>query len=68
MHIICDKQVLNDALSICLHAVSGKSMIEALEGVLITAGAKTVTITGYDMQMSMKNHSNAKASKQAPAS
>ncbi len=54
MHIICDKQVLNDALSICLHAVSGKSMIEALEGVLITAGAKTVTITGYDMQMSIE--------------
>ena len=37
MKFTCEKAVLNEAISICIHAVATKSTIAVLEGLLITA-------------------------------
>lgn len=51
MKIICDKAVLVDAVSNVSRAVSPKSPIPALEGVLIRAGEQKVTLVGYDLEL-----------------
>ena len=37
MKFSCEKELLNDAISHCLHAVAAKSSIPVLEGILIQA-------------------------------
>lgn len=54
MHITCDKTILSDVLSICVHAVASKSSIPALEGILINADQEKITISGYNTQMSIQ--------------
>ena len=43
MHVICDKNALSDALSVCVHAVASKSPIPALEGVLFSVNKEKIT-------------------------
>ena len=54
MHITCDKNELSDALSICIHAVASKSPIPALEGILFSVNNDTITLCGYNNQMSIR--------------
>lgn len=37
MKFTCEKAVLSEAISICIHAVASRSTITVLEGLLITA-------------------------------
>lgn len=54
MQLTCDKTLLTDALSICLHAVAAKSTIQTLEGVLLSAKPGQLTISGFNTQMGIQ--------------
>lgn len=45
----CDKYELQQAVTVCSRATATKSPVQALEGILITAGDK-LTLTGYDLK------------------
>ena len=47
MRFSCEKAVLNDAISVCIHAVSPIIAIHALEGLLISAGTD-VSLCGFN--------------------
>lgn len=49
MKFTCEKLLLLDAISSCIHAVSSKSTITALEGLMITA-RENVTISAYNFK------------------
>lgn len=49
MKFTCEKHLLQTAVATALRAVSGKSPIPALEGILLEAGT-TVRVTGYDLK------------------
>lgn len=51
MKIICDKYLLSDALSVVSKAVSTKSAIPVLEGILLRAEAGKLELTGYDLEI-----------------
>ncbi len=51
MKIICDKSKLTEALSTVSRAVSSKSAIPVLDGILIKAYGSSVTFSGYDLEM-----------------
>lgn len=51
MHILCDKQTLIDAVGNVQRAVSGKSSLPALEGVLLRAMGSSLFLAGYDLEM-----------------
>ena len=53
MKFSCEKAVLNEAISVCIHAVAAKSTIPALEGVLLQAGNQ-LTVSGYNMQTGIR--------------
>ena len=48
-----EKAVLNEAISICIHAVATKSTIAVLEGLLITAEDE-LTLCGYNFKTGIK--------------
>ena len=58
MRFSCEKAVLNDAISVCIHAVSPKSSIPALEGLLITAGTD-VSLCGYNFKTAIQKNFDA---------
>ncbi|MBQ8599321.1 MAG: DNA polymerase III subunit beta [Oscillospiraceae bacterium] len=51
MKIVCQKALLVDAVSNVSRAVSGKSPIPALEGILIKASEGEITLVGYDLEI-----------------
>lgn len=51
MNIICNTQALQDAVNTVSHAVSGKSTLPALEGVLLRASGSSLYMAGYDMEL-----------------
>lgn len=51
MNIICNTAALMDAVSTVSHAVSGKSTLPALEGVLLRAAGNSLYLAGYDMEL-----------------
>ena len=53
MKFTCEKAVLNEAISICIHAVATKSTIAVLEGLLITAEDE-LTLCGYNFKTGIK--------------
>lgn len=53
MKIICNKQQLTEAVSNVQRAVSTKSSIPALEGILLRAEGNSVTLCGYDLELGM---------------
>ena len=58
MRFSCEKAVLNDAISVCIHAVSPKSSIPALEGLLITAGTD-VSLCGHNFKTAIQKNFDA---------
>lgn len=58
MKFSCEKAVLADAISVCIHAVSSKSTISVLEGLLITAN-ENVTMCGYNFKTGIKKYFSA---------
>lgn len=51
MKIVCDRTELLEVLSGVSKAVSSKSSIPAIEGILFKAADDTVTMTGYDLEI-----------------
>lgn len=59
MKIVCDRAELLDALSGVSKAVSAKSSIPAIEGILFQCGAYAVTLTAYDLDLGIKTSLSA---------
>lgn len=53
MKLICDTQKLSEICSNVQRAVSSKSSIPAIEGILLQAEENTLTLTGYDLEVGM---------------
>ena len=51
MKIICDKTLLSAAIDGVSRAVTPRSTIPALEGILLKAEGFNLTLTGYDMEL-----------------
>lgn len=51
MKILCQKSLLVEAVSNVSRAVSSKSPIPALEGILIKASQDEITLVGYDLEI-----------------
>ncbi|MCL2815429.1 MAG: DNA polymerase III subunit beta [Oscillospiraceae bacterium] len=56
MKIVCSKNILNEAVTPALYAVSSKNTNQALDGFLLTAdkGNGELTICGYDLEKGIK--------------
>ncbi len=54
MKFSCEKEILLGLLGTASRAVTGKSSMPLLEGLLICAAASTLTVTGYDMSMGIR--------------
>lgn len=53
MKILCEKKALQEVLSVVSQAVSPKSTNPCLEGVLLSCGEQTLTVTGYNIELGM---------------
>lgn len=53
MNIICDKSLLSSAIDGVSKAVTLRSAIPALEGILLKADGFQLTLTGYDLEMAI---------------
>lgn len=53
MKITCNKQQLVEAVSNVQRAVSSKSSVPALEGILLKTEENSVTLCGYDLELGM---------------
>lgn len=53
MKLICETQKLSEICSNVQRAVSTKSSIPAIEGILLEAGENMLTLTGYDLEVGM---------------
>ena len=51
MKIICDTALLCEAVANVSRAVSGKSALPVLSGILFRTGDRSVTLSGYDLEM-----------------
>lgn len=51
MIMVCNRQALIDAVGNVGHAVSGKSTLPALEGILLKASENSLFLAGYDLDM-----------------
>ena len=51
MQFTCDRQDLSNAISNVSRAVSGKSSLPALEGILLRAEGNKVTLIGYNLEL-----------------
>lgn len=51
MNISCDKQALIEAVGNVQRAVSGKSTLPALEGILLRAAGSTLFLAGFDLEL-----------------
>ena len=54
MKFSCEKLVLQSAISTASRAVSSKSSIPALEGLLLVCADGMLTVTGYNMQLGIR--------------
>ena len=53
MDILCDKTLLSEAIDGVSRAVTLRSSIPVLEGILLRAEGFTLTLTGYDLEMAI---------------
>lgn len=51
MKFVCDRQALVDAVGNVQRAVSGKSTLPALEGILLRASGSSLFLAGYDLDL-----------------
>ncbi len=59
MRITCNRHDLNDAVLNVQRAVSTKSSVPALEGILLKAAENQITLCGYDLELGMTTQINA---------
>ncbi len=60
MKIICSKQNLVEAVSNVSRAVSTKTSLPALSGILIKASGEYITLTGYDLELGISTQMECK--------
>ena len=60
MKIICERAKLLEIISNVLRAVSPKSTLPALEGILIKAKGSSISLSGYDLEIGMQVSMDAK--------
>ncbi len=53
MNISCDKSILNNAVTGVCKAVTSKSALPVLEGILLKAEGFNLTLTGYDFELAI---------------
>ena len=53
MRFTCEKTALNDAVSVCGHAVGSKGTSPVMEGLLIQAGS-SVTVSGFNYKTAIQ--------------
>lgn len=51
MNIVCDRAALLEAVGNVQRAVSGKSTLPALEGILLRATGSSLFLAGYDLDL-----------------
>ena len=51
MNIVCNKQLLTEAVANVSRAVSSKNTMAALEGILLKAHGGRLELTGYDLSL-----------------
>ena len=56
MKFSCEKILLQSAVNTASRAVSAKSSIPALEGLLLVAQEGKLTVSGYNMQTGVRTH------------
>lgn len=54
MKFSCEKDILINLISTASRAVTGKSSLPLLEGILIEADTNEITLTGYDLSMGIR--------------
>ncbi len=59
MKFLCDRQSMLEAVNIVQKAVSSKSTLPILEGILISAGDDKIVLTGNDLELSIEYTFNA---------
>lgn len=59
MIFICEKQKLQEGISIVQKAITGKSTMSVLEGIYINANKDGLTLIGSDMDVSIETKVNA---------
>ncbi|WP_027626047.1 DNA polymerase III subunit beta [Clostridium lundense] len=59
MKIKCEKNILQEAISIAQKAVTGKSTMQVLQGILINAKNNSIVFTGSDIDLSIETKINA---------
>ncbi len=59
MKFTCEKFAFAEALNLASRAVSTKSTIEALEGILIDANVSRIEVTGYDLETGVSSYIDA---------
>lgn len=59
MKIICNRQQLNEAVLNIQRAVSTKSSVPALEGILLKTEENEITLCGYDLELGMTTRMEA---------
>ena len=59
MIIICNKQKLQDGISICQKAITGKSTMPILEGIYINATKEGITLIGSDIDVCIETKVDA---------
>ena len=50
MKFNCEKHILQEAVNIASRAVSPRSALPVLEGILLEANGDTLKLTGYDLK------------------
>ena len=53
MNIVCNKQLLTEAVANVSRAVSSKNTMAALEGILLKAHGGRLELTGYDLELAI---------------
>lgn len=64
MNIICDKQLLTEAVANVSRAVSSKNTLAALEGVLLQAHGNRLDLTGYDLELAISTSIDAQVAEE----
>ena len=62
MKFVCDRQALLDAVNNVQRAVSGKSTLPSLEGVLLRTSGSSLFLAGYDLDLGITTTIEAQVS------
>ena len=65
MKFSCEKLLLQNAVNTASRAVAAKSSIPALEGLLLTCGGESLTVSGYNMQTGIRTKFTAEVEESA---